>query len=106
KAIGDPEAVISQYEATVPKANRKVRKRLQLKNIDTEMKENVVIEADNVGINFKMRRENHWALKNLSFTINEGEVVGIIGRNGAGKSTLCKVMTQILRPDEGEMTVN
>lgn len=106
RAIGDPETVISQYEQTVPKAKRRVVKRLQLKNVDIEKKDNVVIEAKDMGINFKLRHENHWALRKLSFTIHEGEVVGIIGRNGAGKTTLCKTMTKILKPDEGEIIVN
>lgn len=106
QAVGDPDTVIDKYEATVPRAKRRARKRLVLENIDTVMKDNVVIEAENVGINFKIKRDNHWALKNLSFTIHEGEVVGIIGRNGAGKSTLCKVMTQILKPDAGEIIVD
>lgn len=106
RAIGDPETVISQYEQTVPKAKRRVVKRLQLKNVDIEKKDNVVIEAKDMGINFKLRHENHWALRKLSFTIHEGEVVGIIGRNGAGKTTLCKAMTKILKPDEGEIIVN
>lgn len=104
--VGDPEEVISLYEKTVPRAKRRVTKKLQLKNIDTEMRDNVAIDVKNLGINFKLRKGHHWALKDISFTINEGEVVGIIGRNGAGKTTLCKVITQILKPDEGEITVN
>ena len=46
-----------------------------------------------------------WALKDVSFDVNEGEVVGIIGLNGAGKSTILKILSQITEPSEGEVRI-
>jgi lipopolysaccharide transport system ATP-binding protein len=46
-----------------------------------------------------------WALKDVSLDINEGDVVGIIGRNGAGKSTLLKILSRITSPDNGFVTI-
>jgi ABC-2 type transport system ATP-binding protein len=84
-----------------------------------------MIKVDNVGMTYKMsydriksikeylmtfvkgklKYEEFHALTNVSFEVNKGEVVGIIGRNGAGKSTILKVISGILKPTKGKVTI-
>lgn len=105
KEIGDPKTVVKNYRASVPRQPRK-RRSLELMKTETIVKDRPVIEAKNLGVSFQLSSGEFWALEGLDFTINEGEVVGIIGHNGAGKSTLCKVMTEILKPDKGSIDIH
>jgi len=86
----------------------------------------VVIEANNIGVMFKLThdkrwtikksamsilkkkspKQHFWALKQVSFTVNKGEILGIIGKNGSGKTTLLRVIGGIFRPEEGTIHVN
>ncbi|MFO1424440.1 MAG: ABC transporter ATP-binding protein [Candidatus Competibacteraceae bacterium] len=86
--------------------------------------ENVAIQLNNVTVRFRIPHEKiptlqeyaiRWlkgrsisftdfnALNNVSFSIKQGETVGIIGANGAGKSTLLKVISQVIRPTQGRV---
>jgi ABC-2 type transport system ATP-binding protein len=83
-----------------------------------------VIVANDLGIQFKRNRRHRrsfkdlfsessrrakpdefWALRNVSFSVQSGESVGVVGRNGQGKSTLLKLVADVMIPDEGRVAV-
>lgn len=86
---------------------------------------NVILKLDHVGMRFnlssekvdnlkeyvikflkqQLRFQEFWALKNVSFQLNKGDRLGILGLNGAGKSTLLKVIAGVLKPTEGTMEI-
>ncbi len=68
------------------------------------MTPNALIEIVNVG--FQYAGAEKIALKNISLSIQKGEVVAIVGHNGSGKSTLCKMLNALLLPAEGTVTVD
>ncbi len=66
------------------------------------------LRADNVGVRYSMRRglfahRDKWALRNVSFTIEQGDSFAVIGRNGSGKSTLLRLLSGVFAPDEGQV---
>jgi ABC-type polysaccharide/polyol phosphate transport system ATPase subunit len=54
---------------------------------------------------FRHRHEDFWALRDVSFTVERGETLGIIGHNGAGKSTILKLLSSVTTPTSGEITI-
>ena len=91
------------------------------------MSNNIIIQADNLGIKYKVskfRRSSvkdllknvgsrnslksdgeFWALKNLNFTVEKGDILGVLGKNGSGKSTLLRTIAGVFLPDEGNLDV-
>lgn len=54
----------------------------------------------------KPKKQDFWALKDVSFHVEKGEVIGFVGSNGAGKSTMLKVIAGVMKPTKGKVTVN
>jgi len=107
KKVGNPEEVVQLYEEQVQMEKKKpTSPPKELNKVVAKKNDVVVIQSKNLGVSYHLNREKHWALKNVNLEICEGEVIGIIGHNGAGKSTLCKVLTNILVPDEGELSIS
>lgn len=61
---------------------------------------------ESLGLSKQKKYKEHYALRNISFDVKRGECVGIIGTNGAGKSTILKIITGVLNPTAGNVTIN
>ena len=73
------------------------------------IEKNFSIKEAFIGVFDKKRRKaknDFWALSDVSFHVDRGEVIGLIGSNGAGKSTLLKVVSGVMKPTKGKVTVN
>lgn len=64
----------------------------------------ITIEFQNVS--FKYPNTEEWILKNISFKVQGGEKISIVGRNGAGKTTLIKILMTLYKPNEGKIFIN
>jgi lipopolysaccharide transport system ATP-binding protein len=53
----------------------------------------------------RQEKQELWALKDVSFTVNQGETLGVVGKNGAGKSTLLKILSRVTKPTGGSATL-
>ena len=89
------------------------------------LEENIAIQLDGVSVRYRAPNERvstlkeylicrmqgkikhlyFWALQDVSFSIRQGEVFGLVGHNGAGKSTMLKVIARVLRPTTGRVRV-
>ncbi|MBR4706948.1 MAG: ABC transporter ATP-binding protein, partial [Pseudobutyrivibrio sp.] len=62
--------------------------------------------ADTLGLSRKKHYKEHFALKDMTFQVKKGECVGLIGTNGSGKSTILKIITGVLSPTAGQVSVD
>ena len=71
--------------------------------INLEAKENPFLKLGEENNRLEVKDKYVWALNNINFDVNKGEIVGIIGKNGAGKSTLLKLLSKVTRPTTGKI---
>jgi len=108
RADGLPQEVVPLYQASMSGA-AKAKSTINFCETRTEPRSSLsAIVARDLGVQFVLKegtKRPFWALKDVTFSTNEGEIVGIIGPNGAGKTTLCQVLSGILRADSGQVSV-
>jgi len=85
------------------KAFQKLDEKIPLLSVDSQ-RENVCLEFDNVW--FKYPNTERWVIKGISFKINTGSKVVIVGKNGAGKSTVVKLAMGLYKPQKGNVKIN
>ena len=80
-----------------------VDQRSEIRNRKSELPTNV--DSGMSGVSASFGDDEMWALRGVSFEVNQGEILGIIGRNGAGKSTLLKILSRVTAPTKGEVRI-
>lgn len=79
--------------------NVSIRFRLQTDHISSIKETTIAL------LQGRLKYKEFWALKDVSFTVQKGEVLGIVGHNGAGKSTILKIISGIMKPTTGRVTL-
>jgi len=103
--LGDPVEVAGRYREDVAARAKPKKKIVSLRETRTKAGEEETIRAENLSLMFKLGKEPFWALKDVSFTVRDKEILGVIGPNGSGKTTLCRTLTGLYRPDQGSVQV-
>jgi lipopolysaccharide transport system ATP-binding protein len=100
------ENLSKQYQLRHEKQQRYVALRDVVANKITTALRNIRNAPKKERLHPTTTRETFWALQDINLEINQGDRVGIIGRNGAGKSTLLKLLSRIVEPTSGRISIN
>jgi ABC-type polysaccharide/polyol phosphate transport system ATPase subunit len=99
-------AIIRDYKMEKIKPNENI---ISCKNVGVKFSKTTPMPTLAEWLNLKISKNNSnyfWALKDINFTMQKGELVGLVGKNGSGKSTLLRVVAGILEPDKGEINID
>ncbi|HEV8711943.1 MAG TPA: ATP-binding cassette domain-containing protein, partial [Candidatus Binatia bacterium] len=134
RASGPSREIVSLYRESIPKGGTPSKiiqqggtasKIIELRKTSPRAGASAVVVVSNLGVNFssleaqqvsdrrarklpaiwRRRKKPFWALQDISFAVNEGDIIGVIGPNGVGKTTLCRVLSGILKADKGQVSV-
>lgn len=103
RADADAASVVELYQESVP---RRESRRILTEEYEAPAKVATggdVARVTDLRIGFRVNGKRFTALDGVSFTVQAGEIIGVIGANGAGKTTLCRALSRIYRPDSGSV---
>jgi len=116
RTSGAPDEVVEEYKRFTLPPKTPILKSVRVSKTKAIQSGAPVLSVKGIGVSFPVQttgtwtarrsEERFWALRNVTFEVKQGDIVGIVGRNGAGKTTLCRVLGGILKPDEGSLQVS
>ena len=105
RADGDPDQVTGAYETSIqPRKSTRILTP-EYQGPETVVSNEAVARIRGLTVKFRLQKKPFYALRDVSFDVRRGEILGIIGANGAGKTTLCRALSRIYLPDAGSVEV-